>query len=120
MERIGLKALALNESYDFGEGSITFTGWKSWVNLQMLTILEKVLHYLVQYLRSGLLISLFTRQRRIWVKQGRKTQVAGLAKNGIPGLEEEIADLIKEMIMSDNSAAVLSNNLIYSAMIFTH
>ena len=29
MERIGLKALVLNESYDFGEGSITFTGWKS-------------------------------------------------------------------------------------------
>jgi cytochrome c biogenesis protein len=45
----------------------------------------------------GLLISLFTRQRRIWVKQGRKTQVAGLAKNGIPGLEEDIAELIKEM-----------------------
>ncbi|MFM8632959.1 MAG: cytochrome c biogenesis protein ResB, partial [Candidatus Nanopelagicus sp.] len=33
MERIGLKALVLNESYDFGEGSITFTGWTSWVNL---------------------------------------------------------------------------------------
>ncbi len=26
MERIGLKALVLNESFDFGEGSITFTG----------------------------------------------------------------------------------------------
>jgi len=35
MERIGLKALVLNESYDFGEGSITFTGWTSWVNLQI-------------------------------------------------------------------------------------
>ena len=35
MERIGLKALVLNESYDFGEGSITFTGWNSWVNLQI-------------------------------------------------------------------------------------
>ena len=35
MERIGLKALVLDESYDFGEGSITFTGWTSWVNLQI-------------------------------------------------------------------------------------
>lgn len=46
---------------------------------------------------SGLLISLFTRQRRIWVKQGKKTQIAGLAKNGIPGLEDEINDLVKEL-----------------------
>ena len=46
---------------------------------------------------SGLLISLFTRQRRIWIKQGRKTQIAGLAKNGIPGLEDEIKKLVKEL-----------------------
>jgi cytochrome c biogenesis protein len=46
---------------------------------------------------SGLLISLFTRQRRIWVKQGSKTQIAGLSKNEIPGLDEEIRELIKEL-----------------------
>jgi cytochrome c biogenesis protein len=40
---------------------------------------------------------LFTRQRRIWVKQGRKTQIAGLSKNEIPGLDEEIKDLVKEL-----------------------
>ena len=98
MERIGLKALVLNESYDFGEGSITFTGWKSWVNLQIVNDPGKGFALFGAILAIlGLLISLFTRQRRIWVKQGRKTQVAGLAKNGIPGLEEEIADLIKEM-----------------------
>ena len=98
MERIGLKALVLNESYDFGEGSITFTGWKSWVNLQIVNDPGKGFALVGAILAIlGLLISLFTRQRRIWVKQGRQTQVAGLAKNGIPGLEEEIADLIKEM-----------------------
>ena len=37
MERIGLKALSLNETHDFGEGSITFTGWNSWVNLQIVS-----------------------------------------------------------------------------------
>jgi cytochrome c biogenesis protein len=98
MERIGLKALALNESYDFGEGSITFTGWKSWVNLQIVNDPGKGFALLGAILAIlGLLTSLFTRQRRIWVKQGRKTQIAGLSKNGIPGLEEEIAQLISEI-----------------------
>ena len=98
MERIGLKALALNESYDFGEGSITFTGWKSWVNLQIVNDPGKGFALVGAILAIlGLLISLFTRQRRIWVKQSGKTQVAGLAKNGIPGLEQEIDELVKEM-----------------------
>ena len=98
MERIGLKALALNESYDFGEGSVTFTGWTSWVNLQIVNDPGKGFALIGAILAIlGLLISLFTRQRRVWIKQGRKTQVAGLAKNGIPGLEEEIKDLVKEM-----------------------
>ena len=98
MERIGLKALVLNESYDFGEGSITFIGWNSWVNLQIVNDPGKGYALLGAILAiSGLLISLFTRQRRIWIKQGRKTQVAGLAKNGIPGLEDEIKKLVKEL-----------------------
>jgi cytochrome c biogenesis protein len=98
MERIGLKALVLNETYDFGEGSITFTGWKSWVNLQIVTDPGKNLSFVGAILAiSGLLISLFTRQRRIWIKQGRKTQIAGLSKNEIPGLEEEIKSLVKEL-----------------------
>jgi len=98
MERIGLKALVLDESYDFGEGSITFTGWTSWVNLQIVNDPGKGFALIGAILAIlGLLISLFTRQRRIWVKQGRKTQIAGLAKNGIPGLEDEIKELVKEM-----------------------
>ena len=98
MERIGLKALVLNESYDFGEGSVTFTGWTSWVNLQIVNDPGKGFALIGAILAIlGLLISLFTRQRRVWIKQGRKTQVAGLAKNGIPGLEEEVKDLVKEM-----------------------
>ena len=98
MERIGLKALVLNESYDFGEGSVTFTGWTSWVNLQIVNDPGKGFALIGAILAIlGLLISLFTRQRRVWIKQGRKTQVAGLAKNGRPGLEEEIKDFVKEM-----------------------
>jgi len=98
MQRIGLKALVLNETYDFGEGSITFTGWKSWVNLQIVNDPGKGYALVGAILAIlGLLISLITRQRRVWIKQGRKTQVAGLAKNAIPGLENEIKDLVKEL-----------------------
>jgi cytochrome c biogenesis protein len=41
----------------------------------------------------GLLISLFTRRRRIWIKVGDVVEIAGLSKNNIEGLEKEIADL---------------------------
>ena len=43
----------------------------------------------------GLLASLFTRRRRIWIRAGNEIEVAGLAKNAVPGLEQEIAVLIK-------------------------
>ena len=97
MERIGLKALVLNQPYDFGEGSITFTGWNSWVNLKIIDDPGKNFALLGAILAIlGLLTSLFTRQRRVWVKQvGRKTQIAGLAKNGIPGLAEEVDQFVK-------------------------
>ena len=35
MERIGLEALKIGQSYEFGEGSITFNGVVPWVNLQI-------------------------------------------------------------------------------------
>ena len=41
----------------------------------------------------GLLLSLFTRQRRIWVKVSDRVEIAGLAKNAAPGLAKEISDL---------------------------
>ncbi len=99
MERIGLKALVLNETYDFGEGSVTFTGWKPWVNLQIVTDPGKNFSFIGAILAIlGLLMTLFTRQRRIWIKQGKLTQIAGLSKNEIPGLEEEINQLVKELL----------------------
>jgi len=46
----------------------------------------------------GLLASLFTRRRRIWVSVNKKKiEVAGLAKNAAPGLELEIAQLAKAL-----------------------
>ncbi|MTA58289.1 MAG: cytochrome c biogenesis protein, partial [Actinobacteria bacterium] len=43
----------------------------------------------------GLLASLFTRRRRIWIRAGEVVEVAGLAKNAAPGLEEEIANFVQ-------------------------
>ncbi len=94
MKKIGLKALTLGSTYDFGLGSITFDGWKSWVNLQIVDDPGKMFAlYGAIFAILGLLISLFTRQRRIWVKVGDGVEIAGLAKNGIPGLEEELTAL---------------------------
>ena len=94
MSKIGLKALTLGATYDFGLGSITFDGWKSWVNLQIVDDPGKMYALFgAIFAILGLLISLFTRQRRIWVKVGDSVEIAGLAKNGIPGLEEELAAL---------------------------
>ena len=45
----------------------------------------------------GLLISLFTRQRRIWIKVSDRVEIAGLAKNGMPGLDTDLEDLQKRI-----------------------
>ena len=98
MERIALKQLTIGQTLDFGEGSITFDGWRSWVNLQIVDDPGK-LYALVGAILAilGLLLSLFTRQRRIWVKANNQIEIAGLAKNSAPGLSEELAQLKKWM-----------------------
>jgi cytochrome c biogenesis protein len=102
MQQIGLKALSINESYDFGVGTITFVDWKSWVNLQIVNDPGKALALIGAILATiGLLMSLFIRQRRIWIKIKEKgksgattVEIAGLSRNEIPGLADEISQLI--------------------------
>ena len=46
----------------------------------------------------GLLASLFTRHRRVWIRRnGKSLEIAGLAKNAAPGLDKEIEKIIKEL-----------------------
>jgi cytochrome c biogenesis protein len=98
MSKIGLKALTLGSTYDFGYGTIRFDGWKSWVNLQIVDDPGKMYALFgALFAILGLLISLFTRQRRIWVKVGEGVEIAGLAKNGIPGLEAELMALTRAL-----------------------
>ena len=95
MERIGLKELAIGESYSFNDvGTITFDGYTPWVNLQIVRDPGKQYALVGSILAIlGLLISLFTRRRRIWIKISEVVEVAGLSKNNIEGLEKEIIDL---------------------------
>jgi cytochrome c biogenesis protein len=98
MKRIALKQLSLGETLNFGEGSITFDGWKSWVNLQIVDDPGKFYALFgAIFAIIGLLLSLFTRQRRIWVKASNHVEIAGLAKNAAPGLLEELTQLQKWM-----------------------
>ena len=99
MKKIGLSSLKPGERFDFDEGSITFEGVIPWVNLQVVQDPGKefaLFGAIVAVL--GLLASLFGRRRRIWIRvAGNKVEVAGLAKNGAPGLNEEVAVFIKEI-----------------------
>ena len=95
MKQIGLKSLKPGEIYEYKGGSITFEGYVPWVNLQIVDDPGKnfaLVGAIVAIL--GLLASLFTRRRRIWVRVGDQIEVAGLAKNAAPGLEQEMARFI--------------------------
>ncbi len=100
MERIALKSLKLGETFTYPEGSITFDGVVPWVNLNIVTDPGKT-YALVGAIVAilGLLVSLFTRRRRIWVRINEfgDVEVAGLAKNGAPGLDIEITNLVRKL-----------------------
>jgi cytochrome c biogenesis protein len=100
MEKIGLKGLKVGDTYTFVEGSIRFDGVVQWVNLQVVRDPGKSFALIGGILAIlGLLASLFTRRRRIWVRvtEAGTIEVAGLAKNSVPGLDEEIAELVADL-----------------------
>jgi cytochrome c biogenesis protein len=99
MERIGLWALRIGETYQFEVGSITFNGVIPWVNLQVVRDPGKQYALIGSILAIiGLMASLFIRQRRIWVREvNGKLEIAGLALNRLPGLDEEIKKMATEM-----------------------
>ncbi len=95
MKQVGLKSLKPGESFTYPQGSIVFEGYQQWVNLQIVNDPGKnfaLLGGIVAIL--GLLASLFTRRRRLWIRVGNRVEVAGLAKNAAPGLEVEVKEFI--------------------------
>ncbi len=99
MERIGLKVLVIGQRYEFSKaGSITFDGFTPWVNIEVVRDPGK--GYALAgsvFAILGLLVSLFTRRRRIWIKVSSIVEIAGLSKNDVQGLEQEIQSLKKWM-----------------------
>lgn len=99
MSQIGLDSLKPGEVMEFSEGSITFEAVVPWVNLQIVSDPGKrysLIGGIVAIL--GLLASLFTRRRRIWIRsEDGIVSIAGLAKSGAPGLEVEISEFAKKV-----------------------
>jgi len=96
MERIGLKALTIGESYDYGVGTITFNGVIPWVNLQVVKDPGKQSALFGSiFAIIGLLASLFIRQRRIYVRSvGKQIEIAGLGNR--PGVADEIKRMVEK------------------------
>jgi len=95
MNQVGLKSLKPGETFTYPQGSLTFEGYLQWVNIEIVNDPGKnyaLLGSIVAIL--GLLASLFTRRRRIWIRVGKSVEVAGLAKNAAPGLENEMAEFV--------------------------
>jgi cytochrome c biogenesis protein len=92
LKQIGLKTLKPGETLIYDGGAITFETLTPWVNLQIVRDPGKsysLIGGIVALL--GLLASLFGRRRRICIRvDGKDVEIAGLSKNGAPGLEEEL------------------------------
>ena len=99
MVQVGLKSLKVGETYKFADGSLTFEGYVPWVNLNIVRDPGKSISLIGGILAIlGLLASLFTRHRRIWIRRkGKVLEIAGLAKNAAPGLQDEIAKIVEEL-----------------------
>lgn len=100
MHKVALKSLKVGQTYTFADGSIRFDGFVPWVNLQVVRDPGKMYALLGGIIAIlGLMASLFTRRRRIWIRKNAdgEIEVAGLAKNSVAGLEEEIGLLIAHL-----------------------
>ena len=99
MKQIALSSLKPGEFLKFSEGTVTFEDVVPWVNLQIVSDPGKsysLIGGIVAIL--GLLASLFTRRRRIWIRvSAGEIQVAGLAKNGAPGLAIEMSEFVAKL-----------------------
>jgi cytochrome c biogenesis protein len=74
-------------------------GVEPWINLQFVDDRGKGFALFGgTFAVLGLLSSLYGRRRRIWVRvNGSQVEVAGLAKNNAPGLEQEIVELVESL-----------------------
>lgn len=106
MEQIGLESLRPGETWVLpdGAGTVEFTGFERWASFQIAHDPGKELALAAAVLAmAGLMLSLFVRRRRVWVKAlagpagGTLVQVAGLAKSESGNLADEVAALAERL-----------------------
>ena len=99
LQQIGLGSVKPGETFNYAEGSITLETVVPWINLQVVKDPGKsyaLIGGIVAVL--GLLSSLYGRRRRIWIRiTSQGAEVAGLAKNSAPGLEDEIERFVNAL-----------------------
>ena len=96
LTKVGLGSVKPGQTFTYPEGSITLETVVPWINLQIVEDPGKkyaLIGGIVAVL--GLLSSLYGRRRRIWIRvKASEVEVAGLAKNGAPGLEAEVKSFV--------------------------
>jgi cytochrome c biogenesis protein len=99
MTNLGLGSVGIGESFDYQGGTITLEGVTPWINLQIVDDRGKGFALFgAIFAILGLLSSLYGRRRRIWIRvTASQVEVAGLAKNNAPGLEEEITRFVESV-----------------------
>lgn len=99
MTNLGLGSVGIGDSFDYPGGRITLEGVVPWINLQIVDDRGKGFALLGGiFAILGLLLSLYGRRRRIWIRvTGSQVEVAALAKNNAPGLEEEVSRFVESV-----------------------
>lgn len=102
MEQIGLESLLPGDTWPLpdGSGSIEFTGFERWASFQIAHDPGKELALIAAMLAiAGVLLSLFVRRRRVWVRAvpreggGSLVEVAGLSKTDWADLHDEVREI---------------------------
>jgi cytochrome c biogenesis protein len=106
MEKIGLESLLPGETWTLpdGSGQVEFTGFQRWASFQIAYDPGKELALAAAAVAlGGLMLSLFVRRRRIWVKAvpsaggGTLVQVAGLARSEAADLSDDIRAMVTHL-----------------------
>jgi cytochrome c biogenesis protein len=99
MKNLGLGSVGIGETFAYPGGTITLEGVTPWINLQIVDDRGKGFALFGGiFAILGLISSLYSRRRRIWVKvTGSQVEVAALAKNNAPGLAEEVSRLVESV-----------------------
>ena len=106
MEQLGLESLLPGDTWELpdGAGSIELVGWERWASFQIAHDPGKELALLASVVAMvGLMLSLFVRRRRLWVKVlpddagGTLVQVAALAKSEAADLRPDLTEMSRQL-----------------------